>query len=135
MNFPDAIKALMSLAEDNNVLVSKAKTRKVLTGALRANPKASMDDVYLYLSNAFLADRTLFADHEQLSAQGSVVNEVAARETRDERDAELHARLVEKFGEARADKIIGEARAEWDTAHPAGFMAPNDSSRLGRNES
>lgn len=126
----DAVKALVSLAEDNNVLVSKAKAKKVLVRLREQDEDMSIDDAYPTLSNAFLADHTLFADHEQLSASGSVLNETVARLDRDDRDAELR----EHLGKDRAS-VVDDARAEWDTAHPAGFMAPNDSNRLGRNES
>ena len=70
----DAVKALVSLAEDNNVLVSKAKAKKVLVRLREQDEDMSIDDAYLTLSNAFLADHTLFADHEQLSASGSVLD-------------------------------------------------------------
>ena len=71
----DAVKALVSLAEDEQRPRVEGKGEEGSLVRLREQDEdMSIDDAYLTLSNAFLADHTLFADHEQLSASGSVLN-------------------------------------------------------------
>lgn len=116
MNQAEAIKALIALAAENGVTVSRSKVKKTFV-RLRDDAGYTDEQAYAALGGLFLSDRDVFIVKPEDAPSGGVVEgEVFARDAR--------ARWDNRLKKAGAtDDAVKASRQKWDANHPAGFMA------------
>ena len=116
MNQAEAIKALIALAAENGVTVSRSKVKKIFV-RLRDQAGYTDEQTCTTLGEMFLADHSIFVVNLEEAAGGSVVDaEAFARHDRDKWDAKLRAAGV-------PEEKVKSSRGKWDAAHPTGFLA------------
>ena len=116
MNQGEAIKALMVLAADNGVTVSKSKVKKTFV-RLRDQAEYTDDQAYVTLGGMFLDDHSVFiVEQNESTGTGVVEREAFIRDDRAQWDNRLKAAGVH-------EETVKASREKWDANHPAGYMA------------
>lgn len=116
MNQGEAIKALMVLAADNGVTVSKSKVKKTFV-RLRDQAEYTDDQAYVTLGGMFLDDHSVFiVEQNESTGAGVVEREAFIRDDRTQWDNRLKAAGVH-------EETVKSSREKWDANHPAGYMA------------